>query len=122
MEAVHAHRESHLLPDDPVLRDAAITFSTRILRSYLYIERIISDGLVDSTQVEMLCGRTPLARYLGIIRLESPYFGRVDVLIDTTGTLRTAYCLAVIRLGIPQPYTQVVVERLVETFKGIAIL
>jgi hypothetical protein len=77
----------------------AVTIDNRILRPYDYIEKLMLHRLCTSSkQLMSLSMGTPLPRYLGIVRLRAPFFGTIDVLFDTTSTLRNLTCLGVIPL------------------------
>ena len=74
-----------------------ITLGTSILRSHKYVEELLFDqnGFAPN-KVEQFSLNVSLPRYVGLVRLENPLFGRIDVLVDTTGTLRNLHCSAVV--------------------------
>jgi hypothetical protein len=68
-----------------------------ILRGYQYVEDLLfEEGGLGSNVVEDFSCAVSLPRYVGRIRVESPLIGTIDVLVDTTGTLRNLHCSAVI--------------------------
>ncbi len=74
-----------------------ITFGTSILRSHKYVEELLfeKNGLAPEKVVQF-SSNVSLPRYVGLIQVENPLIGAIDVLVDTTGTLRNLHCSAVV--------------------------
>jgi hypothetical protein len=86
------------------IKDTSITFETMIVRGHKYIEQSFMDrGSPD--RALRLCRTIPMARYLGVVRLTSSFFDPLDLLVDTTSTLRNLYCLGVVLLDTKNPLT-----------------
>jgi len=77
-----------------------ITFSTSIQRGYKYVEELLfeKNGL-GPDKVQEFASKVSLPRYIGLVRIENPLIGIIDVLVDTTGTLRNLHCSAVFCRG-----------------------
>lgn len=74
-----------------------ITFSTSILRGYKYVEELLFEkNEFGPDKVEQFTLKVSLPRYIGLVRVENPLIGIIDVLVDTTGTLRNLHCSAVL--------------------------
>ena len=93
VSTAHAWRE-HYSSGANVPPDPTITVGNWIVRATRYARDLLE--VVSPGCIERLYSTVSLPRYLAIVHLESPYFGAVNVLIDTTGTLRSARCLAVL--------------------------
>ena len=74
-----------------------ITIDSLILRGYQYVEDILfeKDGF-GADNVRQFSSEVSLPRYIGRIRVENPLTGVIDILVDTTGTVRNLYCSAVV--------------------------
>lgn len=98
-------------------RDHRITFETLILRSPKYIEQFIFGPLNASPKkVTALKNKLLLSRYVGVVRLNSSYFGSLDILIDTTSTPRNVNCLDIIALEGKSEYTGFLIEFLANEY------
>ena len=74
----------------------AVGYETWISRPPNYLQDLFAAG--DRSGPELaraLTERISMPRYLGIIRLTGPIIGNVDVLIDTTSTMKNLNFLAV---------------------------
>jgi hypothetical protein len=110
VQRVHQFRETtlaRLLPGQ--LPDATVTIENWITRAHKYIESLhLEPPPCPPERVEALCNKVLLARYLGVVRMSSVLFKPLDLLLDTTGTLRNAHALAVVAPGATTPLTGVV--------------
>jgi hypothetical protein len=59
-------------------------------------QRSLLQPLVDSGVANRLIYETVLSRYVGVIRVVAPFIDPIQVLIDTTGTQRNIYSIAVV--------------------------
>ena len=95
--AGHVHKDGQIINRllEGKIADSSITFSTSIVRGHKYIEsRLMNHG--SPVQAIRLCRAIPMARYLGVVRLSASFFDRMDLLVDTTSTLRNIHCLGVV--------------------------
>lgn len=92
-----------------------------VLRASTYIETLVvpRDGLkpIRGEDLGRLLSRAHLSRYVAVIRFHAPELGSrpgaIDVLIDTTGTVRNAHCCGVIsRYSDPSRQTPSLVKKL----------
>jgi hypothetical protein len=74
-----------------------ITVDTSVLRGYQYVEMLLfeKDG-PGAESVDQFCSEVSLPRYVGRVCAHSPLTGSIDVLVDSTGTLRNLHCAAVV--------------------------
>lgn len=73
-----------------------IIFRHWIVRGHEYVNRSLSEEKVfPPNLIEQICQRKTFSRYVGVVRLEGerPY---IDIVFDTTSTMRNLNCLAVI--------------------------
>jgi hypothetical protein len=74
-----------------------ITLDAAILRGYSYVEELLFEKSgFGAEQLEQFCSEVSLPRYIGRVRVRNPLIGTIDVLVDTTGTVRNLYCSAVV--------------------------
>lgn len=75
----------------------ALTFDTAILRGYKYAEDLLfgEDGFA-AEEIARFTRKVAMPRYVGVIRIQNPLVGKVEVLIDTTGTPRNLHCSSVV--------------------------
>ncbi len=59
-------------------------------------QRSLLDPMVDPEVANRLIHTTVLSRYVGVIRITAPFIDPIQVLIDTTGTERNIYAIAVV--------------------------
>lgn len=93
LKGVHAHLNlaEHGISAEP------IGFDCRIVRGHRYLEDLIIDpNGIDAAHIERIGQAISLAKYLGIIRVEGPFFSQFDVVADTTGTMSNPHYLGVI--------------------------
>jgi hypothetical protein len=78
-------------------QDHTIAFETLILRSPLYIRSLIfGPKKILTKKLNAIREKLSLSRYVGVVHLESSYFGSLDILVDTTSTPKNINCLKVI--------------------------
>jgi hypothetical protein len=95
VQYVHACRQS-VLEVPPTVT----SLESWIIRSHAYVESLISSPVrVPDSALQKLCAEIPLSRYLGIIRINAGDLDSIDVLLDSTSTLRNLNCLAIVRTG-----------------------
>jgi hypothetical protein len=99
---IHAFRQVRL-QHEMEIKDPVIRFTTRILRSFTYLESRLLSKHLTAAHIRVLMTQTALPRYLGVVHLSSSYFEPIDVLIDTTGTKRNSLSLAVLPLKTALP-------------------
>ena len=97
---IQAHRKAHLGDPDP----SAASFDNRICLSQEYIEDLLFDrrDAVTDAQLDLLRLTIPYSRYVGVIQFSAPPVQPIDVVLDTTSTLRNLVCLAVVPSGTSQ--------------------
>ncbi len=88
-------------PGFPGIHPLSLTREVRTVRSHRYLQTLAGDE-VGRSLTPLLYDGVPLPRYLGIIQLAVAGDGRIDVLVDTTSTMKNLHCLAVVVLGGPQ--------------------
>jgi len=78
----------------------AVAFEVWISRPALYLQQLFSSQDQSGAQLgRALMARVAMPRYLGIVRLEGPSLGVIDVLVDTTSTMKNLNVLAVAHHG-----------------------
>jgi hypothetical protein len=103
-----------LAPIDP----AIVGFEFWIRRSHKYLESMfLGVGSLSAEVVEKFCATVTVARYLGVVRLSAPYFDPIDVLIDTTGTLKNAHCVGIFAPHSSRPLTRVIASYLASCYQ-----
>lgn len=60
------------------------TFRYWIERGHRYIQRVLKERLLAPEAEERFRREFILPRYIGVVRIGSPHFGHIDILIDTT--------------------------------------
>jgi hypothetical protein len=79
------------------LKSPDITLNAAILRGYRYVEELLLDkNGFGAELIEQFCSEVSLPRYVGRVRVQNPLVGTIDVLVDTTGTIRNLHCSAVV--------------------------
>jgi hypothetical protein len=77
-----------------------IQFSVRIIQTHTYFEELLRKNQdPTSSMINEISKSIAFSRYVGIVRLSSPSVGAVDVVMDTTCTLKNPVFLAVIPLS-----------------------
>jgi hypothetical protein len=105
VKSIQSYREGYLENEGIKVEDPTITFETLIERSTDYVESLImGENAIPLDKVEAFTKNVAMARYLGVVRLTSPYFGCLDVLVDTTSTLRNTHFLGVVMRGEEAPF------------------
>lgn len=116
--------ELRALAGDAGTKIPKLWLQTSILRASAYIEQLVvpssSQARVTGTTLVDLLSETSLSRYVGLARFHAPELGSdsggIDVLIDTTGTVRNGKCSAIVsRYSSPTKLTSDVVKLLGES-------
>lgn len=79
--------------------DPPVAFEAWISRTHKYIETLLRRTATPVAAVRELSAKCALPRYLGIVRLSASYLGPIDILIDTTSTMRNPHGVGVVVLG-----------------------
>ena len=88
-----------------------------IARSHRYVEQlIVREHKVSDSLVEKLCGKVPLSRYVGVVRVQADDLDPIHIVLDTTTTERTLNCLAVIQVGNSRENTSSIAEILARSY------
>jgi hypothetical protein len=95
-----------------------ICMDTRIIRSYRYVEELLSTPSSARATIDFY-SKVSLARYVGLIRLSIDPTTRIDLLVDTTDSLRNVHCLAVVLRGEVSSYGEQVTDFLVNRYGGV---
>jgi hypothetical protein len=78
----------------------AVAFEAWISRPVRYLQGLLSEGKDAGARVaRSLIEQVSMPRYLGIVRISGPMLGTVDVLIDTTSTMKNLNVLAIVHHG-----------------------
>jgi hypothetical protein len=114
MESIESYRNGYI--DQKLgLSATTITFDTFIMRSYRYSESLFLDNdPLRTKQLHNFVRTVVMPRYIGVVRLSAPYFGTVDVLLDTTTFLPKVNFLAILGRSPSGPYAKAVAEHLAQ--------
>lgn len=94
---LHRLRETVNKTRPRTIPDASISFDRWILRSHKYIESLfVGVPAALANRVSEACRRINFSRYVGVVRVSSAYLDPIDILIDTTSTLKNAHCVGVV--------------------------
>ncbi len=99
------------------LSDPNIRLRAWIARSDRYGRSFHGNGDAALPQLERLWRTVPMARYLAVVRVRGTFMNDVDVLFDTTSTLRNAHALAVLSTQSDRPATLAIAKHLADTFR-----
>ncbi len=77
----------------------SVTFQVRLLQPNTYAQELLRDQRPSMADLNVLLTTIPFSRYLGIVRLTSELTEPIEVLIDTTSTMRNVTCLGVFPMG-----------------------
>lgn len=106
-------------------RPRGFTYETRISRPAAYLEELLAAPSGHSRQVaRQLIERVAMPRYVGIVRLSGPSMGVVDLLVDTTSTMKNLHFLAIAHYGDaadPQIWRSVAEEYRCDVLGGLAL-
>lgn len=84
----------------PAATTLAVTFENWIARPAAYLQALFSSGNDSGAALaRQLIARVSMPRYMGVVRLAGPTVGVIDVLIDTTSTMKNLNVLAVAHHG-----------------------
>jgi hypothetical protein len=99
------------------------TFSFEVLiqRSHRYLETAFTYEPRAFDKLTRLAYEVTMPRYVGVIRLEGPFLGRLDLLVDTTNTLRNTYLLAAVASSSANDMLCLLGERLIDRYGGVLI-
>lgn len=105
------------------IANSLVSIESWIVRAHRYVEQLfLSEHKVPQERVERLATGVALARYLAVVRLMSPFFGTIDLLIDTTGTKRNAHCIGVVPLTPDVPHSPLIARWLAKFYGGCPII
>src|SRR5262249_46881336 len=80
-----------------VADEPEVSLDNVIMRGYRYVEELMLGGNgFGEKNMGQFCAEVSLPRYIGRIRVQNPLTGTIDVLVDTTGTVRNLECVAVV--------------------------
>lgn len=103
---VNAYRDLVESIKSNLLSSQLTMISSRIVRAHKYVEEMfVANPSFSNSSVLQLSTQLALARYLGVIRLETPFADPIDVLVDTTGTRRNSQCLGIVPLSTQLEHT-----------------
>ena len=88
-----AQIDDGLLP--PAVEDEQTVYGLSVIRTHSYLDDLRFKKLQGRTATR-LASQVPLPRYVGIVRIRTSFIEWLDVLIDTTSTLRNSHLLAVV--------------------------
>jgi hypothetical protein len=98
--------------------DRNIIFENRIVLAHTYLnDALMGTENLDMRTTERFLRRTPLSRYLGLIKVRSATLDPIDVVVDTTSTARNVHCLAVNVLGERFPETGAIARYLAKRLR-----
>jgi hypothetical protein len=117
VKKIHAYREAYLEPEpDANIANPLILMENWVARAHKHVESLfLSSDRVESAVFDSLATTIPFPRYAGVVRLSADYFGRIDILLDTTSTSRNMHCLAVYALE-NRAHTSKVIQHLSQEF------
>jgi len=98
--------------------DLSICMDTRIVRAHSYIQGLILAG-ATADEIEQFYSGVSLARYVGVVHLRLSADTSVDLLVDTTDTVRNLHCLAVVIRGKRSQHNEQVLRFLVSRYGGV---
>jgi hypothetical protein len=101
---------------------APLLVSCRIVKAVQYVDELVAEAHVDRATITTLTTRIALSRYVACIQVSSRDLDALDVLIDTTTTLRTAQALAVVAARRARPLTEAVADGLADNYLQCPVL
>jgi hypothetical protein len=118
VQAVHQFREGVVKRFTPgAVTDPRVYFETWVQRAHRYVEALFQGNhTCPPERIDELCSKVLLARYVGVVRVRGGYFDRIDLLLDTTGTVSNAHALAVVVVGARGGLTRVIAQFLGRQF------
>ena len=104
---LHGLRETVNKTRPGAITNHTIGFDCWIVRSHKYVESLFL-GIPDMSEgrIAAVCEKIRFSRYLGVVRVRSAFFDPIDVLIDTTSTLKNAHCAGIVIQSASRPLTQ----------------
>ncbi len=95
-----------------------IQFRTLILRAPIYVQHLFYGyQKLAKAQRETFNKKVLLSRYVGVARLTSNTFGILDILFDTTSTLKNPHCLGIVARTTNEVFPLILAEFLSEELK-----
>jgi len=94
IKRLHGYMQAYMKKQPPV-----VVFETRVVRAFEYVESLLFSGALTGGNIEMFYKTIPLTRYLGVVRLSADGVGSLDMLVDSTGTIRNLHCLGIVFRG-----------------------
>lgn len=125
VKSIQSYRESYLEASVAHLdiQNSTIAFDTQIRLSNMYVEQLfLSREKLPLNKVNEFLKKISLARYIGLVRLNSSFFGGVDVLVDTTSTLRNLNFLGIISRSDKTKYTRDILNFLADKLECDVVL
>jgi hypothetical protein len=95
-----------------------ICMDTRIIRAHHYVRNLLFSG-ATAREIEEFYSRVSLARYVGVVHLRMNADTLIDLLVDTTDTVRNLHCLAVVLRGKQSAYGEQVSRFLASRYGGV---
>lgn len=95
--------------------DAVVDY--RVVKPHVYIKDQFDVESTNPEVITSLLRNVRMPRYLGLVRVSSNWFDEIDLLIDTTNTLRNAQCVAVVIWGEHSAATNIIGKYLAERFE-----
>jgi len=88
-----------------------IRFNIRVLQTHSYFEELLLAGHpLGSEAISGITNKVAFSRYIGVVHLSSSSIGEIDVVIDTTSTLKNPMFLIVIPLSASDSGNRVAIE------------
>jgi hypothetical protein len=119
------HWRSALLADGQLvehdLERLTFTYGASIQRSYRYLKAAFADNAHSFELLERLATNVSLPRYVGLLRFEGAFMGRLDLLVDTTNTMQNTHLLAAVASGPQTDLLPKLGELLTDRHGGILI-
>ena len=95
-----------------------IQFRTLILRAPIYVQHLLyGQHKLAESQRNKFNRKVLLSRYVGVARLTSKSIGILDILFDTTSTLKNPHCLGIVARIKNEVFALTVAEFLAEELK-----
>jgi len=95
---LHAFRQTEL--PNSSSPTPSITFASNIWLAHQYLERVLfGPQVIAEKQFDTLREKVLCSRYVGVVRVNAPFIDGIDVLFDTTSTLKNLVCLGIVPLG-----------------------
>lgn len=99
--------------------DSVFELQIRILQAHKYHESLfLGSPKLSLEDIEKFNQVVTLSKYVGLVRINHPAIGELDVVVDTTSPLKNLHCLVVVARKIPDdyPHTSLLAEYLAEKY------